>query len=108
LAPVSVKPLGDGRANVEESDADEVRDGFLVGGTSVGAWLLFGVGLLSPLTPSEGNPGWIEILIFVGGPVFLLVGVALRTRRWWAWFFALVQSALIVFFAVRLLRSIWQ
>jgi hypothetical protein len=96
------------RSNIEDDDADETRDGLLVDGTSVGAWLLFGIGLLSPLTPSEGNPGWTETLMFVGGPVFLLVGVASKTRRWWAWLFALGQSALIIILAIRLLTSIWQ
>jgi hypothetical protein len=47
-----------------------------------GAWLIFGVGLIAPLTPSEGMPHPIEIAAFVAFPIALLslvIGYA-RTR----------------------------
>lgn len=45
------------------------------------AWSLFAVGLLSPLTPSEGYPRFIDFVVFVGVPVLLLGLVAYRLRR---------------------------
>jgi hypothetical protein len=47
---------------------------------SVTAWLVFAVGLIAPLTPSEGMPHPTEILIFVGLPVSLLVFVGNKAR----------------------------
>jgi hypothetical protein len=38
---------------------------------SIAGWLLFVVGAVSPLTPSEGRPGPVTVLIFVGAPALL-------------------------------------
>ena len=59
------------------------------------AVLLFGAGLVAPLTPSEGAPGAAELLVFAGAPaVMLQVGAAFEPRRtmravWAAQLFAL-------------------
>jgi len=47
---------------------------------SFAAWLVFAVGLIAPLTPSEGMPHLTEILMFVGLPVSLLALVGNRAR----------------------------
>jgi hypothetical protein len=36
------------------------------------SWLLLGVGAISALTPSEGRPGAVEILVFAVLPLLLL------------------------------------
>ena len=60
------------------------------------AWSLFAVGLLSPLTPSEGYPSLIDIVVFVGVPVLLLGLVAYRLRRPLARGLVLLQLLCIV------------
>jgi hypothetical protein len=60
------------------------------------AWLLFALGLLSPLTPSEGYPRLIDIVMFVGVPVLLLGFVAYRLRRSLALGFVLLQLLSVV------------
>ena len=39
---------------------------------SLAALALFGVGLIAPLTPSEGTPSLLAIAVFVGGPLGLI------------------------------------
>jgi hypothetical protein len=43
------------------------------------AWFLFAVGLISPLTPSEGRPGLITLAVFVGGPMVILGLIGLKS-----------------------------
>lgn len=38
----------------------------------VAAWAVYAVGLVAPLTPSEGSPSIWEILVFLGIPVAIL------------------------------------
>jgi hypothetical protein len=74
---------------------------FLLAATSM---LLLVIGLIAPLTPSEGTPkGW-ELFIFAGVPIFLpCIGIAIAKKpsekvfsvvteiivlsilAWWAW-----------------------
>ncbi len=75
---------------------------------SLFAWTLLAIGFLSPLTPSEGNPSWLRVFLFVGGPVILLVALALQTRRTWVWGVAIVQSVLILAVSIWLLLAIWR
>ena len=42
--------------------------------------LLFGIGLISPLTPSEGAPSWIDILIFAIIPI-VICGLHFKIRK---------------------------
>jgi hypothetical protein len=39
------------------------------------AWVMLAVGLIAPLTPSDGPPSWTTVAIWLGVPV-LLVGFA--------------------------------
>lgn len=70
------------------------------------AWSLFAVGLLSPLTPSEGYPRLIDIVVFVGVPVLLLGLVAYRMRRPLARGFVLLQLVGIVGVSVWLFTAV--
>jgi hypothetical protein len=45
--------------------------GIIVG--NIFAWVLFGTGMISPLTPSEGMPRIYDWLIFAGSPILLLL-----------------------------------
>jgi hypothetical protein len=48
------------------------HQGILVFIVGAAALLLFGVGLIAPLTPSEGVPMARDLVIFLFGPVLLL------------------------------------
>jgi len=52
----------------------------VIAGASFFAIFLFGVGLISPLTPSEGMPTLVDVVVFVGVPIVLLLGAALLAR----------------------------
>jgi hypothetical protein len=43
---------------------------------------IFIVGLLSPLTPSEGMPRLLDIAVFVAAPLLLLATAFGLSRRW--------------------------
>jgi hypothetical protein len=62
------------------------------------ALCVYALGLLAPLTPSEGLPSVPVLLLFVGLPVALL-GVCIRVagRKWWAGFFGLQVLAILAF-----------
>lgn len=62
------------------------------------AWFLYGVGLISPLTPSEGMPGVVDVVIFVVGPVAVLIFLARRFRSMPAKITMIVQAVAIVTF----------
>lgn len=70
---------------------------------SIAAWLLFGVGLISPLTPSEGHPGILALAVFVAAPVLIFSWLGLkgrtRTVRAAGW----TQLVLLAWFAWRVL-----
>jgi len=67
------------------------------------AWVTFGVGLISPLTPSEGVPRRADLMIFVGAPVALLVGAIMISRSWPAKLLATAEIGAILVAAGRLL-----
>jgi hypothetical protein len=48
---------------------------------NVFAILLLAMGLLSPLTPSEGNPTIIELFIFAILPLLILGGIIIKTEN---------------------------
>ena len=45
------------------------------------AWSVLGIGLISPLTPSEGMPSLANVLIFVGLPLLIFFVLFLRLPR---------------------------
>jgi hypothetical protein len=68
------------------------------------AWGVFGVGLLGPLTPSEGAPRPLEIGVFAAGPVALLGGAFAAAKHWAATVLAVLGIGTIVAATAWLLR----
>ncbi len=62
---------------------------------NVVAILLFGIGLISPLTPSEGTPTFLEVAIFAGGPLFILGSLISKTENRITKLFFLAEIAAI-------------
>ena len=62
------------------------------------ALCVYALGLLSPLTPSEGLPSVPVLLLFVGLPVLLLGGcIRVAGAKWWAGIFGLQILAILAF-----------
>ncbi len=68
------------------------------------ASVLFAVGLLSPLTPSEGSPGVGELVAFVGIPLGLLACVVLMSHNKLVRALLLLEAGVIIAFTGLLLR----
>jgi hypothetical protein len=66
--------------------------------TNALALFVYALGLIAPLTPSEGMPSVPVLLLFVGLPVALL-GACIRVAgaKWWAGFFGLQILAILAF-----------
>jgi hypothetical protein len=76
---------------------------FLIALTNALALCVYALGLLAPLTPSEGLPS-VPVLLFVGLPVLLLGGcIRVAGAKWWAGFFGLQILAILAFTAYLLL-----
>ncbi len=71
---------------------------FLFALTNALALCVYALGLISPLTPSEGLPSVPVLLLFVGLPVALL-GACIRVagKKWWAGFLGLQILAIMAF-----------
>jgi len=65
--------------------------------------VVFGFGLIAPLTPSEGVPSAWEILIFLGVPLLLSGGGLYFSRRKAEKLFMAVVLAFIVVVAAKVL-----
>ena len=70
----------------------------MIAGADLFAMLLYAVGLIVPLTPSEGMPRPWEILVFVAGPVALLAACLRASRTVAAGIVILMQILLVVTF----------
>ena len=71
---------------------------FLFALTNALALCVFALGLLSPLTPSEGLPSVPVLLLFVGLPLLLLGGcIRVAGVKWWAGIFGLQILAILAF-----------
>jgi hypothetical protein len=78
---------------------------------TVAAWLIYAAGLIAPLTPSEGYPSAKALLVFLAGPVVLLVFVARSTRSRAVRILSLIQAASILAITTGLLAlyaGVWQ
>ena len=67
------------------------------------AIMIYGTGLIAPLTPSEGGPSLSTILIFVGIPLILIVGGTLITRSLFLKGILIIEALLIIAFTINLL-----
>ena len=68
------------------------------------AAILFGVGLIGGLTPSEGEPSLLAWLVFAIVPLGLTLLGFLTVRSWAVRAFLLVEAGVIVAFTIHLLR----
>ena len=71
---------------------------FLLALTNALVLCVYALGLIAPLTPSEGLPSVPVLLLFVGLPVALL-GACIRVEanKWWVGFFGLQILAIMAF-----------
>jgi hypothetical protein len=93
-----------------EAAWDVVRPLFLLVAT-LAAWLIYAVGLIARLTPSEGYPSAKALVMFLGGPVVLLVFVARHSRIRAIRVLSLLQVATILAISTWLLAlqaGLWQ
>ena len=74
---------------------------------SVVAWCLFGVGLISPLTPSEGHPALVVVAVFIGVPVALFTMIGLRSRDGVTRTLAALQFGAVLYIGRRVLTLIF-
>lgn len=65
--------------------------------------VVFGFGLIAPLTPSKGVPSAWEILLFLGAPLLLSGGVLYFTRTKFERLFMTVVLSFIVVAAAKVL-----
>ena len=67
------------------------------------SWAIYGVGLIAPLTPSEGIPSVFDLMVFVGIPLGILALCWLKCSALWAKIFVIVQGIAIIGFTCCLL-----
>jgi hypothetical protein len=72
------------------------------------AVILYGVGLLSPLTPSEGIPNMGEIFVFAIIPVVFLGVSGFLARSWGARAIVIIELSGVVAFSGWLLEVQWR
>jgi len=72
------------------------------------AWVIFAVGLIAPLTPSEGHPSTFALAIFVGIPVALFGATAGNSRERWLKISGVVQIVLLVIVASYVVALTWR
>ena len=65
---------------------------------------LFCLGLLSPLTPSEGVPGPVDFLIFVGVPLAIILYTVASVQTPWLRAVLVLEGAAILAIIASLLR----
>lgn len=74
-----------------------------LGIADLGALILFGIGLVSPLTPSQGLPSPGQLAVFFGLPVLLLTLVAYQARTLPIRILVALQALAVIGFEVWLL-----
>jgi len=71
---------------------------------NLAALLIYAVGLIAPLTPSEGLPSLMDIVVFVGIPVALLFWCIRASRSRLIALIVGLQIATVLFFSASLLQ----
>jgi hypothetical protein len=75
---------------------------------NVTALLLLAVGLISPLTPSEGTPSLIELIVFAVLPFFILVVIILKTENRLAKIFIGSEIAIVFIVLYKVLGAVYK
>ncbi len=76
----------------------------VLGVANVLAPLLYGIGLISPLTPSEGRPGLGEVVVFVAIPLLVILYTVAVVRIALIRAVLLLEAGIIVGLTVLVLR----
>ena len=76
-------------------------------GTQLLAWAILGLGLIAPLTPSEGPPAWSTVAIWLGIPLLLLAWTATRVRSVVARIVCGLEIGLMIYATWRLALAGW-
>jgi hypothetical protein len=74
---------------------------------SIAGWLLFAVGVVSPLTPSEGYPGPLTLAIFLGAPALLFGWLGMKATTRFVRVAGLVQLFVLGWFAWAVLSMVF-
>jgi hypothetical protein len=72
------------------------------------AWVIFAIGLVSPLTPSEGRPTTLSLAIFVGIPVALCAAAGGNSHERWVKISAVVQIISVIIVSSYLVALTWR
>ncbi len=72
------------------------------------AWGIFVIGLISPLTPSEGHPTTLSLAAFVGLPVALFGVAGANSRERWLKISAVVQIVSVIVVSSYLVALTWR
>jgi hypothetical protein len=75
---------------------------------SIAGWLLFGVGVVAPLTPSEGRPGVLALLIFVGAPTLLFAWLGIKGTSRFVRFAGWAQLCVLAWFVWVVLAAVFR
>lgn len=75
-----VDALNNRTADLAPPPGSAILARLVLAGVNILAWLLYAAGLIAPLTPSEGMPRLGDFLIFLVGPIALLIFVAMRSQ----------------------------
>ncbi len=65
-------------SRIAESDTGSARRIGIMVAAQVLGWLMLALGLIAPLTPSDGPPSWTAVAIWLGIPVLLVAFAASR------------------------------
>jgi hypothetical protein len=76
-----------------------------IGGCTL-AWIIFGIGLLSPLTPSEGHPEILDLVLFILTPILLITYTVYRSHNIILFIIAIPQILAIVLISKWLLMDV--
>jgi len=69
---------------------------------------ILALGLLSPLTPSEGTPGLLEIVVFAGSPLAILSFLIYKTKNKIAKLLFITEIAAISSILFHILRTVFK
>jgi hypothetical protein len=69
--------------------------------------IIFGIGLIEPLTPSDGHPSFIVWLVFLFLPLVLMAVAFVVAKTWPVKIVLLVEGILILLVTVDLVRINW-
>jgi len=72
------------------------------------ALVILAIGLLSPLTPSEGKPALLEVIIFAVSPLLILGLMILKTQSRTAKFIFSIEAVVITSVLARILGVVYK